>query len=89
MTREQFLNGTPFKVKGDTDYKGASTFKFTGECLLRQARSSTDERVMLESHHLNLRQVGEKGFEGFVYVMHKQVKIKLRYNQLEEFIERA
>jgi hypothetical protein len=84
MTREQFLSGVSFKVKGFNTYKGASTYKYD-ECLIEENRSSIDERVIVTSHHLNVSKIGTKGFEGFTFVMNKMVKVKFKFEDLVEF----
>ena len=89
MTQEQFLSGTPFRVIANINYKGAVTYKYDGECLMKQSRSSKDERMLFEDYHLNVSKVGKTGFEGFTYVMEKMVKVKYKYTELQEFIEEA
>jgi hypothetical protein len=85
MTQEQFLDGVSFKVIGKTDYKGASTFRYDGECILRETRSSIDEKIMYDAYHLNVKKIGRVGFEGFVYVMNKKVNIKHKFEELIVF----
>jgi hypothetical protein len=88
MTKEQFLNGTSFRVKGFNTYKGASTYKYD-ECIVEENRSSIDGRVIITTHHLNVSKIGTKGFEGFTFVMNKMVKIKYKFEDLVEFVEGA
>ena len=88
MTREQFLSGASFRVKGFGTYKGASTYKYD-ECIVEENRSSIDERVILTSYHLNITKIGKVGFEGATFVMNKQVKVKYRFEDLVEFKEEA
>jgi hypothetical protein len=87
MTREQFLSGVSFRVKGLT-YKGASTYKYD-ECIVQESRSSIDERVIITTHHCNVSKVGTKGFEGFTFVMNKMVKVKYRFEDLVQFVQEA
>lgn len=87
MTKEQFLSGVSFKVVGKSDYKGASTFKYDGECILQETRSSIDEKIMYNAYHLNIKKIGRLGFEGFVFVMNKKVNIKHKFEELVEFEE--
>ena len=89
MTREQFLSGTPFRLITGINYKGAVTYKYNGNYLMKQSRSSKDERLLFVNYHLNVSKVGKKGFEGFTYVMEKLVKVKYKYTELQEFIEGA
>ena len=82
MTKEQFLNGTSFKVISNVDYKGASTFRYDGECIMRETRSSIDDQVIYSTYHLNIKKIGRIGFEGFTYVMNKRVSIKHKFTDL-------
>jgi hypothetical protein len=87
MTKEQFLNGVSFKVKGTT-YKGAQTF-FYNECIMKESRSSVDDEVLFRSHHCNVLKVGRVGFTGFTYVMNKKVVVNYRFEDLVIFEEEA
>jgi hypothetical protein len=84
MTKEQFLNGTSFRVKGFNNYKGGPTYKYDN-CIVEENRSSIDERVIITNYHLNVSKIGSKGFEGFTFVMNKMVKIKYKFEDLVEF----
>jgi len=88
MTREQFLNGTIFTVGGPT-YKGASTYSYNdnAECMMRQTRSSLDERIVMNEYECNVPKVTRTGFEGFTFVMKKKVVIKYKFEDLVEFKE--
>jgi len=89
MTKEQFLNGTKFYIKGKK-YKGDSTYNFNGAgSISRQSRSSVDERVVLDDYECNIFKMGRVGFEGFTYVMGKKVVVKVRFSDLVEFVEEA
>lgn len=88
MTREQFLNGASFKVKGST-YKGDWTYKYDGQAIIRESRSSVDERVLTYSHHNNVTSVGRVGFKGFTYIFNKKINISYRFEDLVEFIQEA
>ena len=87
MTKEQFLSGVSFKVISKVNYKGASTFKYDGECIMRETRSSIDEKVLYDAYHLNVKKIGRVGFEGFVFVMEKKVNVKHKFEELVEFEE--
>jgi hypothetical protein len=88
MTREQFLNGTTFKVQGST-YKGACTYSYSADagCIMRQSRSSIDDKVVLNDYECNIPKVGRLGFQGFTYVMKKKVVVKYKFSDLVEFEE--
>jgi hypothetical protein len=87
MTREQFLSGVSFRVKGVT-YKGARTFYYDG-CIMKQSRSTIDERVIYQDYHANVIKVGRVGFTAFSFVMNKKVVVKYRFEDLVEFKEEA
>lgn len=88
MTREQFLNGTIFTVGGPT-YKGASTYSYNDNagCMMRQTRSSLDERIVMNEYECNVPKVTRTGFEGFTYIMKKKVVVKYKFSDLVIFEE--
>ena len=90
MTREQFLNGTMFTV-GFLTYKGASTYCYNeaAGCMMRQTRSSLDERIVMNEHECNVTKIGRVGFTAFSFVMNKKVVVKYRFEDLVEFKEEA
>lgn len=86
MTAEQFLKGTSFTVGAPT-YKGAETFKYENDMIIRESRSSKDEKVLFVSHECNIIKVGRTGFAGFSFVLNKRVNIKYRFEDLVVFEE--
>ena len=86
MTKEQFLDGTMFTVGGLT-YKGACTYSYNENagCMMRQTRSSLDERIVMNEHECNVTKIGRVGFEGFAFVMKKKVVVKYRFSDLVPF----
>lgn len=88
MTREQFISGVAFKVQGPT-YKGASTFSYNAKdnYMLKQSRSSIDERVVVDDYCCNVVKVGKVGFEGFTHVIGKRVVVKYKFSDLVIFEE--
>jgi predicted NAD-dependent protein-ADP-ribosyltransferase YbiA (DUF1768 family) len=87
MTREQFLSGVSFKVKGVT-YKGAETYYYD-DCIMKQSRSSINEEVLYRGHHANVIKVGRVGFTAFSFVLNKKVVVRYRFEDLVEFIREA
>jgi hypothetical protein len=85
MTKQEFLNGVSFKVKGFSEYKGGSTFKYGIGCIVEENRSSIDDRVIITTHHCNVVKIGSKSFTGFTYIMGKRVNVKYRYEDLVVF----
>ncbi len=86
MTAEQFLNGTSFTVGAPT-YKGAETFKYQNDSIIRESRSSRDQRVLFFSHECNIIKIGRTGFTGFTFIVNKRVNIKYRFEDLVVFEE--
>ncbi len=86
MTREQFLNGTPFYV-GFVTYKGACTYSYSEDpgCICKQSRSSIDERVIIDEYECNVSKITKTRFEGFTHVMRKKVVVKYKFEDLVEF----
>ena len=84
MTKEQFTSATPFYI-GGKKYNGDKTYYFENNCIVRQVRSSEDDRVILENYECNVVKVGRVGFTGFTYVMGKKVVVKLKFADLVEF----
>ena len=86
MTKEQFLSGVSFKVKGIT-YKGANTYSYNAEdnYMLKQTRSSINDKVVVDDYCCNITKIGKVGFEGFVYVISKKVNVKYKFEDLVEF----
>jgi len=84
MTKEQFENGTSFKVKGQT-YRGDYTFTYDGVCICRESRSSINEEILYSSYHLNISKIGRTGFVGFTFVMDKKVNVKYKFEDLVAF----
>lgn len=89
MTKAEFVSGKPFRVIERGSYKGASTFFYDGECMMKQTRSSIDESVLFSDYHMNIKTVGDKWFSGFTYVMNKKIQIRLKFEQLVEFKQEA
>ncbi len=89
MTREQFISGVTFKVQGPT-YKGASTYCYNENaagCIMRQSRSSIDERIVLNDYECNVLKVGRVWFVGFTYVIGTRVVVRYKFEDLVEFEE--
>ena len=84
MTKEQFTSATPFYI-GRKMYNGDSTYYFDNNSIVRQIRSSEDNRVILESYECNVVKIGRTQFTVFTYVMGKHVKAKLKFADLVPF----
>jgi hypothetical protein len=85
MTKEQFILGTPFRVKGIHTNFGDSTYYYQGRAISKQIRSSLNEKVISDIYHLNVTEVGEDQFNGFVFVLDKKVEVEYKFEDLVEF----
>jgi len=86
MTKQQFLSGVQFYVGGKS-YNGASTYSYneSAECIMRQSRSSIDERVVMDEYECNVPKITKTGFTGFTYVMKKKVVVRYKFEDLVIF----
>jgi len=84
MTKEDFLSGKVFKIKGPT-YRGDATFYYSSGSLSKQIRSSIDERVIVDDYACNVRDVTKNTFSIFVFVLNKKVTNRYKYTDLVEF----
>ena len=83
MTKEQFLNGVSFSIKGNR-FKGEPTYKYDGGTVSRESRSSRDESIIFTDHEANIAKIGRVGFEAYNFVLGKKIKVKYRFEDLRE-----
>tara|TARA_R110000796_G_C14513918_1_gene430137 strand:- start:1024 stop:1362 length:339 start_codon:yes stop_codon:yes gene_type:complete len=98
MTKQEFLNNTPFKIKG-SGYNGSPTYKYflydsdavwdnkDGEgqrngMIVEQIRSSIDGRIIDSHYRLNVSSIGHVSINGFTHVMNKEVKVSIRFDEM-------
>ena len=91
MTKQEFLSGMCFTIGAPT-YKGANTYSYHSSdsnegCIMRQSRSSLDNRVVLNDYECNAPKIGSKSFTGFTYVMSKRFNVKYRFEDLIPYKE--
>ncbi len=84
MTRDQFITGESFRIQGPT-YKGANTYVYDKECILKETRSSIDESLMYTDYHCNIVSIGRTRFTCFTYVMNKKVLVSYKFSDLIAF----
>ena len=85
MTRQEFLDGVSFRVKGIHTDKGSSTYYYSDGTLTKQIRSNIDERALTNDYHLNVEDVSDNGFKGFVFVVDKKVEVEYKFGDLVAF----
>lgn len=91
MTKQEFLSEMCFTI-GVPTYKGASTYSYQGTTnglIMRQSRSSIDNRVFLDEYECNVPKIGSKSFTAFTYVMNKRVTVKYKFENLIPYKEVA
>jgi hypothetical protein len=88
MTKEQFISGVSFRVKSNTNYSGAPTFKCDGgSTIIKESRHHENEKLMYTQHHLNITKVGRNGFVGYTFILNnKKINIKHKFEDLIEFV---
>lgn len=91
MTKQEFLSGMCFTIGAPT-YKGANTYSYYSSerndgCIMKQARSSLDNKVVLNDYECNAPLIGTKSFTGFTYVMKKKVVVKYKFEDLIPYKE--
>lgn len=78
MTREDFIAGVEFEIKGNF-------FKKENRTITKVYRSNDRSRVVMEDHHMNLGKIGRVGFEAYTYILGGRVVRKIRFEDLEVF----
>jgi len=81
MTKEQFLDGTPFYI-GGKKYLGDSTYYFDGGHISRQSRSSIDDKIILNEYECNVVKMSRVSFTGFTFVLGKKTVVTVRFDNL-------
>ena len=80
MTREDFITGVEFEIKGNF-------FKLDRDqrSITKVFRSNDRTRVVMEDYHMNVESIGRVRFEAYTYMMGKRVDRKIRFEDLEPF----
>ena len=86
MTKEQFLNGTSFRIKeGVTNtYKVQKTNSAIEQFYIVEEIRLSDGTVITTHHHANISEMNDKGFKAYSYVLEKGVKVNLKFKDLIE-----
>ena len=88
MTKEQFLNGTPFSL--NYDYSSDATYVYnipSGRdkgSLSREYRAK-DGTVVLSDHLLNIEKIGNKMITGYTFILDSKIVKKIRFEDMVEF----
>jgi hypothetical protein len=78
MTREDFIAGVEFEIKGNF-------FKREGNTITKVYRSRDRSTTVMEDYHMNIESIGRVRFEAFTYILGQKVVRKIRFEDLEVF----
>ena len=80
MTREDFIAGVEFEIKGNY-------FKLDKDqrSITKVFRTSDRSRVVMEDYHMNVEMIGKVRFEAYTYMLGQKVVRKIRFEDLEVF----
>jgi hypothetical protein len=88
MTKDEFVSGKEFRIsKGFFKYKGEGEDVEIGH-ISKVYRSNDETRVIMEDYHMNVTKIGRVRFEAFTYCLGKKVERKLKFSELEMFINK-
>ena len=88
MTKEQFLNGTPFSL--NYDYSSDATYVYNNPgrrdkgSLSREYRAK-DGNVVLSDHLMNIEKIGRKMITAYCFIIGSKVVKKIRFEDMVEF----
>jgi len=88
MTKEQFLNGTPFSL--NYDYSSDATYVYnipSGGCkgsLSREYRAK-DGTIVLSDHLMNIDKIGRKVITAYCFIIGSKIVKKIRFEDMVEF----
>ena len=80
MTREDFIAGVEFEIKGNY-------FKLDEDkrSITKVFRTSDRSRVVMEDYHMNVEMIGRVRFECYSYMMGRKVERRIMFEDLEVF----
>lgn len=90
MTKEQFLNGTPFSL--DYDYSSDATYVYNNPgrrdkgSLSREYRTK-EGKVVLSDHLMNIDKIGRKIITAYCFIIGSKIVKKIRFEDMIEIPE--
>ena len=92
MTKEQFLNGTPFSL--NYDYSSDATYVYNKSngrdkgSLSREYRTK-EGKVVLSDHLMNIEKIGRKIITAYCFILDSRIIKKIRFEDMIEFPEQV
>jgi len=89
MTKEQFLNETPFSL--NYDYSKDSTYVYnnpnngTERGSLSKEYRTKEGKVLISDHLLNIEKIGNKMITGYTFILDSKIVKKIRFEDMVEF----
>ena len=88
MTKEQFLNGTPFSLNYDYSSDATYVYNIPGGrnkgSLSREYRAK-DVTVVLSDHLMNIDKIGRKVITCYCFIIGSKIVKKIRFEDMVEF----
>ena len=90
MTKEQFLNETPFSL--NYDYSKESTYVYnnpnngTDKGSLSKEYRTKDGKLLISDHLMNIEKIGTKMITLYTFLLGDKIVKKIRYEDMVEFI---
>ena len=88
MTKEQFLNGTPFSLNYDYSSDATYVYNIPGGrdkgSLSREYRAK-DGTVVLSDHLMNIDKIGRKVITCYCFIIGSKIVKKIRFEDMVEF----
>ena len=91
MTKQDFLNGKSFSLKGD--FSSNTTYKYRAidsdlGCIEREYRMTSDVgNVLLSDHIYNIEKIGTKKVHLYTFLLGRKIKDSIRYEDMLNIID--
>ena len=89
MTKEQFLNGTPFSL--NYDYSSDATYVYSSPnngtergSLSREYRTK-EGKLLISDHLMNIAKIGNKMITCYTFIIGSKIVKKIRFEDMVEF----
>lgn len=89
MTKEQFLNETPFSL--NYDYSSQATYAYnnpdngTDKGSLSREYRTKEGKLLISDHLMNIDKIGNKMITGYTFIIDSKIVKKIRFEDMVEF----